>query len=319
MEQKKKSKVAVYALAGGGVVILLLLLVLFVTLVAKSMGGMGSVTLMAQWLDGQTLSLDLETPPPPENGDSIEAGKAIFEMRCIACHGIKGDGKGKRANELKTRPADFTSGFFKWKSTLDPAPTNLDLFKVIGRGLHGTAMLPWPALRPAETWQVVYYIKTLSDLFEENQPKPVNISGPTRSIPSSILLGKKVYEKAKCYECHGFEGRGDGQKAGKLKDYKGLPIKPRNFIEETLKRGNELDEIYLTIATGLNGTPMAAYSKTLSEDEMISLAYYIRSIARKPAGQGMISAAMHMTPDEQMGMMIDHVMKPNVLRPNLNK
>jgi len=319
MEQKKKSGPAVYALVGGGVVILLLLLVLFVTLVAKSMGGMGSVTLMAQWLDGQTLSLDLETPPPPENGDSIKAGKATFEMRCIACHGVKGDGKGKRANELKTKPADFTSGFFKWKSTLDPAPTNLDLFKTISRGLHGTAMLPWPALRTVETWQVVYYIKTLSDLFEENQPKPVKIPGPTRSITGSIRFGKEVYEKAKCYECHGLEGRGDGQKAGKLKDYKGRPVKPRNFLEETLKRGNKLEEIYLTIATGLNGTPMASYSKTLNEDEMMSLAYYIRSIARKPAGQGMISAAMHMTPDEQMGMVIDHVMKPNVLRPNLDK
>ncbi|MFQ5432148.1 MAG: c-type cytochrome [Nitrospinota bacterium] len=72
-----------------------------------------------------------------------------------------------------------------------------------------------------------------------------------------------------------------------------------------LKRGVGVEEIYLTIATGLNGTPMLSYSHVLKDDEMLALAFYIQSIARKPSKGGMMMGMVKMSTDERTGMMTD--------------
>ena len=272
---------------------------------------MDDMSLMKGWTGGTTIPLDLKTKKPPEDARSINAGKAIYEAKCALCHGLKGDGMGDRADELQTKPRDFTSGLYKFRSTLDPAPTNLDIFKTISRGLHGTAMLPWLGLTTTEKWQVAYYIKTFSDLFEAEQPKALKVPSPAMSTPQSVKLGKEIYRKAKCYECHGLEGRGDGEKADKLKDDKMRPIKPRNFRDDFLKRGNDIKEIYYTVATGLNGTPMISYYKILKENEILAVSYYVQSMARKPSNGGMMMGMMGSTkPDVRAGMMIDLPMMP---------
>jgi len=269
-------------------------------------GMMGSMTLMTQWMNGETLPVDLDTPRPAQNKDSTKAGGTIYKNRCAVCHGRKGDGNGERAKELLTKPADFTSGIFKFRSAKDIAPADVDLFRTVSRGLHGTAMLPWPGLTTVEKWQVVYYIKTFTDLFEDEQaPEFVKVPKTVRPETEYIGQGSEVYKKARCYECHGHEGRGDGEKANKLKDDRQRPIRPRNFREQILKRGVGVEEIYLTIATGLNGTPMLSYSHVLKEDEMLALAFFIQSIARKPSTGGMMMGMVKMSADERIGMMTD--------------
>ena len=42
-------------------------------------------------------------------GDA-NAGKAVYERKCLLCHGEKGDGKGPAAELLDPKPRDFTSG-----------------------------------------------------------------------------------------------------------------------------------------------------------------------------------------------------------------
>lgn len=42
-------------------------------------------------------------------------GKVVFEQDCVACHGIKGDGKGPAAAALNPKPADFTDKKFMAK------------------------------------------------------------------------------------------------------------------------------------------------------------------------------------------------------------
>ena len=46
---------------------------------------------------------------------SIKAGNELYITHCRSCHGIKGKGEGKRATNLNTTPADFTSASFKNK------------------------------------------------------------------------------------------------------------------------------------------------------------------------------------------------------------
>jgi mono/diheme cytochrome c family protein len=45
-------------------------------------------------------------------GADLARGKAIYEERCILCHGPKGDGKGQGAVALNPKPADYTKKKF---------------------------------------------------------------------------------------------------------------------------------------------------------------------------------------------------------------
>ena len=45
-------------------------------------------------------------------GADLARGKAIYEERCILCHGPKGDGKGQGAIALNPKPANYTQKKF---------------------------------------------------------------------------------------------------------------------------------------------------------------------------------------------------------------
>ncbi len=306
---RKKLTIAVFVLS-------VLIIVSVTAIRAGMMGGMmegggmmGGMMSQMAWYGGAAVPIDWKTPRPPENERSIELGNRIYQNRCVPCHGSKGDGAGQIAAELEVKPRDFTSGTFKFRSTpTGYPPTNEDMFTTVSRGLHGTAMLPWTQLSTVEKWYVVYFIKTFSDVFEEDDDKVVvKPPKPDKSETEYIALGKQTYKKAKCAQCHGARGYGDGEKADKLKDDWHNPIRPRNFVGELLKRGMEVNDIYLTIATGLYGSPMEGYQDKLSKDEIMSLAYYIRSIAlKKRPRRGMMGMMSSMTSDEMVGMRIYH-------------
>ena len=281
----------------------------------NGMGGMmGGMSLMNRWINGETLPVDLKTPKPPENKVSLSTGKFIYETRCVFCHGLKGDGKGKEAFRLLTKPRDFTYGVYKFRSTpTGDLPTDEDIFKTISRGLHGTAMLPWPGLTTDQKWSVAYYIKTFSDAFEDDEKSQiVKVPKPNKSSMDYIKQGEILYKNSECIVCHGVEGYGDGSNADQLKDDWQQPILPTNFRRQILKRGLEIEDIYLTIATGLNGTPMPSFSDSLTQNEIMALAFYIQSIAPPTTTDMgmMMGQAIH--PDERFGMMIDHVMMPSI-------
>ncbi len=262
-------------------------------------GGVTDQDQINSWLRGETLRVDLDSPRPPENEATIRAGRMLYGMRCAVCHGLKGDGKGEKAADLQVKPRDFTYGTYKFRSTPNVfPPTDEDIFKTISRGLHGTSMLPWTQLTSGQKWLVTFYIKTFSDVFEEEELEIVKAPELVRTAGEYIERGKGVYEKAKCADCHGREGDGNGEKADKLKDDRGRPIRPRNFREQILKRGLNVEDIYLTIATGLYGTPMESYSDKLKEDEIMALAYYIQSLAPERRS-GRIES---INPDVQIGM-----------------
>ncbi|MFQ5432051.1 MAG: hypothetical protein ACE5EN_06055 [Nitrospinota bacterium] len=48
---------------------------------------------------------------------------------------------------------------------------------------------------------------------------------------------------------------------------------------------------------------MISFSTLLTEDEILAVSYYVRSIARKPSEEGMMA---NITPDEQIGMKVYH-------------
>jgi DMSO reductase family type II enzyme heme b subunit len=129
---------------------------------------------------------------------------------------------------------------------------------------------------------VVQYIKTFSDRFDkEGQPDGLKIGDVPAATATTYAEGERLYEEMRCFLCHGKEGRGDGPITTTLVYEWGFPFRARNLTKGwTFKRGNAPADIYRTIFTGLNGTPMGSYAGHLSEEERWSMAHYVASLSR---------------------------------------
>ena len=73
----------------------------------------------------------------PTFNDSLFAGRKIYDEYCAACHGVNGNGKGIDADQMKTKPTDFTSGMYKFKSTpFGTLPTVEDIIRTLKLGVR---------------------------------------------------------------------------------------------------------------------------------------------------------------------------------------
>jgi hypothetical protein len=64
-----------------------------------------------------------------------------------------------------------------------------------------------------------------------------------------------------------------------MRDEWGWPTRPTDLSWRPLKRGSTPESIYLTIATGLSGTPMPSYGDSLDGDQIWALVHYLDSLA----------------------------------------
>jgi mono/diheme cytochrome c family protein len=231
------------------------------------------------------------------------AGEKIYLESCAACHGERGDGRGPEADRLKTKPRDFTTGHYKFRSTPSGSlPLDEDIFRAISRGVRTTSMLAQLHLSEKERWAVTEYLKTFSERFKAEKNLEA-ISIPAQPSPNAELIafGKRMYMDAGCAECHGPRGKGDGPSAKDLKDDWGASISPTDLTLKPFKSGPNPEDLYRTISTGLNGTPMPSYADVLTPEDRWSLVSYILSIATKERPRGM----MGLVGEEVQGMRID--------------
>jgi len=228
----------------------------------------------------------------PRSPEWIAYGKEIYEQRCVGCHGEKGDGNGVAATFLyKQRPRNFTLGVFKFRLTQKPVPTDGDLLRTITRGVRGTAMPAWYELPLDDRLAVIQYIKydlavDRSDaakpyayFTEEPAGQPLYVGTPPTPTKEMVAHGKDVWQNAKCWECHGQTGKGDGEKAAGLKDDFGFPIHPADLTSGQFKSGPHVQDIFRTISTGLSGTPMPSFRDSFPEQDRWALAYYVLSLS----------------------------------------
>ncbi len=217
-----------------------------------------------------------------ETSDAIAAGKKIYEIKCYYCHGIKGDGNGSDAPRLDPKPRNFTRNEYKIRSTGQSVlPTDEDLYRIISSGVEGSAMPFWNTLTPEQRWQVIFYIKTFNSEFKvQSERAEVSLGGGSASSPDSIKRGRKLFKEAKCVLCHGEDGRGEGALTTTLKKQWDLPFKARDLTQSWMfKGGNTEADIYRTVTTGLNETPMGSYADYLTDDDRWHLSHYVKSIS----------------------------------------
>jgi DMSO reductase family type II enzyme heme b subunit len=212
-------------------------------------------------------------------GDA-NAGKAVYQLKCVGCHGEKGDGKGPAAELLVPQPRDFTSGIYKIRTTAGKAPSDQDLFRIITDGMPGTSMPSWAVLPEKERWNLVAYIKAFAaDKFKE-APKKLELPKEVASSAESIKRGKEMFEAIECNKCHGTDGRADGPSRAELKDEWGHPIAPANLTKRwTFRGGPTRTEIATRLAAGVLGTPMPTFIDSVEKPEDIwHLTNYILSL-----------------------------------------
>jgi DMSO reductase family type II enzyme heme b subunit len=218
--------------------------------------------------------------------DDLAAGKALYEERCMQCHGEEGDAEGVMADLLHPRPRDFRRGIYKIRRTPQgELPTDEDLFLIIGKGMPGTSMPAWKGLlSDAQIWQLVEYIKGFSEDFADYPAEQqFQLEGRIESSPESIQRGAEIYEKAECEKCHGVAGRGNGPSAAELQDEWEFRIYPADLTQPwTLRGGSSVEDLFRTMATGVNGTPMPSFSDAWGAEDLWHLANYLQSVGREP-------------------------------------
>ena len=94
-----------------------------------------------------------------------------------------------------------------------------------------------------------------------------------------IAEGQEIWQQAKCWECHGDTGKGDGPKSAGLKDDNKFSIWPADLTTGQFKSGPSVRDMFRTISNGLSGSPMPSYSDSFDEDERWALAYYVMSLS----------------------------------------
>jgi mono/diheme cytochrome c family protein len=109
----------------------------------------------------------VEIPPEPANSaESVKRGADLFQsMNCWSCHGKDGRGHGPSVASLTDSqgypitPFDFTSG-----ARFKCGESDRDMFRDLVTGLDGTPMPSFvAAMNPDQRWDVVHYIRTLSN------------------------------------------------------------------------------------------------------------------------------------------------------------
>ncbi len=226
------------------------------------------------------------TSPRESSDEERAAGKALYEDRCSQCHGEEGDGRGLMADLLDPRPRDFTRGVYKIRRTIQgELPTDEDIFQIVSKGMPGTSMPAWQGvLTDEQIWQVVSYIESFSPDFEDYPAEEqFLLEGRIEATPESLARGAEVYEKAECAKCHGATGRGDGPSAAELVDEWDFRIFPADLTQPwTLRGGASVDDLFRTLTTGVNGTPMPSFSDAWNAEDLWNLSNYVHSLGREP-------------------------------------
>ncbi len=229
----------------------------------------------------------------PRSEEWIEFGQEVYQRRCEGCHGDKGDGNGPAATFMyEFRPRNFTAGVFKFSLTPSGSlPQDGDLWRTITRGVRGSAMPSWHMLPDKDRIAVIQYIKyeLAVDRSEPDEPyayfteepaeAPIYIGQAPDPSEEIVAHGKEIWQQAKCWECHGNTGKGDGEKAAGLEDDLGFPIRPADLTSGQFKSGPSVKDIFRTVTTGLSGTPMPSFEDAFPEEDRWALAYFVLSLS----------------------------------------
>jgi mono/diheme cytochrome c family protein len=223
--------------------------------------------LLAVGVTGCSFSLAADVTPPPGASDitisrtqiasslqdiyplvppNANNGKAIYEEKCAACHGVNGDGDGPRAAQLPN-PVPALS---------DPEVARQAVpagwYLIVTNGNLDRFMPPFPSLSDSQRWDVVAYALSLS------------------TSSTAIEQGAQLYQ-AHCATCHGVEGKGDGPQAS------GLSKPPTNLTDLAFGASKSGFDLYSSLVLGMPPA-MPAFGEKLNDEQRWAIVAYLQSL-----------------------------------------
>jgi cytochrome c len=227
------------------------------------------------------LALALILAAAPARAD--ERGQRDYERYCVWCHGEWGNGRGPSAARFDPPPRDFTVAQFKCRTTPSGTlPTDADLTRSIKHGLHGAGMPAWATLGPIQIEDLIAYLKRFSPRWQsESVPAPLVVPPAPPASAEAVARGCEWFTRLQCAQCHGAHGEGYGPAAGALRDDRGNPIRLPDLTKAgAMKCGDSVERVWLTLMSGLDGTPMPSFAAALKPADAWDLARYILSLRR---------------------------------------
>jgi mono/diheme cytochrome c family protein len=106
----------------------------------------------------ETISAE-QIPETPMDLAGYRAGRAVYQMYCVGCHGEWGNGGGRVGHVLSPEPRDFTDVIWMSKQT------DVYLYSVITNGKSNTAMPAFKdILTPRESALALRYVRYFANL-----------------------------------------------------------------------------------------------------------------------------------------------------------
>lgn len=214
-------------------------------------------------------------------------GRYLFQKHCTTCHGQTGRGDGPWAAELTDKPRNFRVGVFKFRTTpYGKLPVADDLRRTIRSGISGTAMPFFKDFSDDDVGALIVYLQNLSRKWddEELMAEPLDLASRPEWFADSEARkqhskkGKELFA-VNCASCHGEKGKGDGPASVALIDIWEHKIVPADLSGPHHKSGDRPEDLFRTITTGLNGTPMIGFSELLGAESIWDLVAFIQSLS----------------------------------------
>jgi mono/diheme cytochrome c family protein len=130
----------------------------------------------------------------------------------------------------------------------------------------------WP---PKQDKQDKWFAEAVADV-TGSEPCPVPSPFP-ESKPGFEQRAAALFNKLGCLGCHGPDGRGTFDP--NRKNDNGTVAYPRDFTANVFKGGAEAEHLYRRVYLGIPGTPMKAFGKEATPDEIADLVYYVKWLA----------------------------------------
>jgi mono/diheme cytochrome c family protein len=146
------------------------------------------------------------------------------------------------------------------------------------------------SLSEQELSAVVEYVKFFSRRWRkpDNFAPPIPFPDPPKWLSDAgerkphAESGRKLFAAA-CAACHGFAGDGKPPAGNQLKDLWGFDVTPADLRQPHLRSGDQFEDIFRVLTTGLDGTPMASFAEVFTPEQRWDIAAYIGKLREQPA------------------------------------
>lgn len=219
-------------------------------------------------------------------------GRYVFKQQCAPCHGETGRGNGPWAAEMTVKPRDFRKGIFKYRTTpMGTQPTDADLRRTIQRGVSGTAMPTFAkTLSERDLTAILVYLKNLSPRWKEDArivaaaelPKAPEWFHEASALEERLQAGRSLFQQT-CVPCHGVHGAGDGPGSKGLTNVWGQAAIPADLRVDHHRSGPDREDLFRTIAMGLDGTPMVGFRGAFTDEQIWELVAAVEALPKAAA------------------------------------